>query len=324
MHMPSATRFPLPIGLPQFKAHFLRLNTALTMYSRETGMSIADIMESKVRAAMDELESMCHQSFFVTRYCTEVLGRIKNREILNAGGSGFVLGTDYDRICQPRDYNMQQWQNCTGRLQTDRKPINEVVDYRLALRGGETDDSVATIPNDWLQWNSETGDVHILANSLTTGATIFYSLFSIFPFYRPGMTQGWVPVTVHMCYTAGLVGLDMSNSYTSWDPTNACKWDTPESGDGTWNPVTLAGAEIRWGMEKVRNYQLNIAKMAGAAGLKDLANWIDGGGKSISMDGLSATVNPGVLEQRASALDQEARAWATTFDPMGGTIIVCA
>jgi hypothetical protein len=78
----------------------------------------------------------------------------------------------------------------------------------------------------------------------------------------------------------------------------------------TWNCGNpMPPFDTEWEQSFVIDYQRNIGQMAAANFLREMSSYLDRGGVSISVDGMSQSVVPNLVYQRADALEMGVRAW---------------
>lgn len=292
------TQFPLPISTEQLKLNFVGLGDPMKVLSAESGLSIDRIAAQYIRAAQYEVESTLRIPYFLTRFCT--------REI--AFQDGLVQGVDFDLYEEPSDYILSDWWRGTGRTRTHWTPVdiytprdNPTVGIaRFALTLQATNRFYNVQP-EWENIDDYTGEIHIMPYGPgLTGQTV-YSLFAVVPIYRAAQNTGVVPKFIHLRYTAGLV---------EWDP----------SSPGSYDPLTIP-VPTRWDGTFVTAFQVAISQQAAADMLRLITNLIDRGGASISLDGLSESVNPQVLWNRADGLEQLSRAWIQRAKQRDGSLV---
>jgi len=208
-----------------------------------------------------------------------------------ATAEALVLDTDYDELIDPVPYEIEAWRFNTGELDFRYTPVSTLTRVRFALH----DNKIADLPDEWLNVVARQGQVHTIAYG---GNPVYFNLITLFPFYQPGMMAGILPAVLHLQYTAGLV------SRTAYDPDAAAK-------------------STSWGQMEVVAYQSAIARLAAAKWMWQLGNALDAGGVSAAIDGMSESINPGVMDQRAQKMSDAAMAWANRVrDQQRGPVMV--
>lgn len=204
-----------------------------------------------------------------------------------------VFDADYDEIIDATPYIIHDWRHMTGRLDLEHAPIRSVEKLRFTLANNN---QVADIPDAWINTEQRGGSVH----SMPYGSNVVYfNLTTLYPFYRPGIMAGGVPCLVHLRYTAGLV------ERTDYE--------------------VVDGSVHAFGRMLVTAYQQAIGQLAAARWMAQLGNALDAGGVSISVDGLSESVNAAVLQQRAEKMELAAFTWGRrTREQQRGPVMVFA
>lgn len=284
--MPS-TLFPLPITVSQLKRQFSGLGDVLGALEEYTGQTVDEIAAEEIRKAQFEIETKTRMPYFVTRYCTREVAAYPDG---NEGGTPLVIGTDFDRILEPLDYIVADWQQGSGRVTLPWTPIDEIELYRFSFAN---QGQIVDLPLTWINKNDMHGAINLMPHGLGINETQYFRLLLLFPFYRGSLSGTVIPNIIHIRYTAGLVDARLGES-DEYDETAALN---PEK-------------QTNWDQGLVMAFQRGIAEMASAPILRNLANEIDRGGASISFAGLSESVNPGTLEDRADRNEQRATKWA--------------
>jgi hypothetical protein len=196
---------------------------------------------------------------------------------------GLILGSDYDRIQKPLSYFIRDWMALTGRTSLDWTPLwekNGLTGFRFALAGNVVGPD---IPPVWQNIDRKFGIVHIIP---TAAASVTFALSAINPLYSVGQRSGMVPDFIHVRYTAGLV--------------NPKTWDCSQP---------LPPFDTEWDQGLVMEFQRNIGQMAAANTLREMGSYLDQGGVSLSIDGMSQSVVPNLVYQRADTLEMGVRTW---------------
>lgn len=287
--MPS-TLFPLPISLTQLKRHFFGLGDVLEALSVYTGQTVDEVAGDHIRSAQWELEQSSSFPYFVTRYCTE---EVAARPDGSSGGTPLVLGEDYDRILQPMDYIIDDWMNGSASVKLPWRPIYSIALYRFTFTGGA---QIVDLPLGWANPNCMTGRLSIMPQGLGITSTQYYRLLLLFPFYRGSPCGTVIPNLIHMRYSAGLVDANLGDS----DEYDDAAAEAPQK-------------NTKWEQGIVSRFQRAIGLLASATLMRELASEIDKGGASISFAGLSESVNPQVLTQRADNNEKKATEWSDTI-----------
>ncbi len=285
--MPS-TLFPLPIAISQLKRNFSGLGDVLEAVADYSGQTVEEIAAEEIRKAQFDLETALRMPFFLTRYATEEIAAYPAG---SQGGTALVLGEDYDRIIQPQDYIIDDWQQGTGRMTLPWFPIEEITTYRFSFA---SQGHIVDIPLGWLNNDAMKGVINILPQGIGISSTQYFRLLLLFPFYRGSPSGVMIPQMIHMRYTAGLVDAKLGES--------------DEYGE---DAAIAPQKETKWDQGLVSAFQKAIAWKAAGPILRVLLNEIDLGGASISFAGLSESVNPNVLETRADKMDTLADKWVS-------------
>jgi hypothetical protein len=296
-----ATLTPLPISATRLRGYFASTLTELAALAQaaypdavDTDTAIDTLMTSAIRAAQWKLENLTGVPFFVTSYCTKEL----------ATQNSLILGTDFDQYVQPLDYRRDAWLKQQARTDLPKRPIKSVEQFRLTL---ENNAQVTDIDVTWLQVDREHGLLYVLPSGLATAGISFQTIYGLSIFLR-GAATGKVPLLIHVRFTAGLV--ERTGTYADPNGTDDYAPDvSPKNTD--------------WDQELVEAYQKALEKYAAALVMPQLGQYLDQGGRQISLDGLSENVNPQALLQRAEAYLKDATAWAFELkDSYQGPIMV--
>jgi hypothetical protein len=264
--------FPPAVSSAGLRKHLVGLGNLLDAQADFTGIDPQELAHTHIRAATYDIESELRMPFFVARFCSKTL----------ADELGLIQGTDYDRITPPMSYRLRDWQVATGRLRLYWSPMAGNVEMlRLALTANVIGPD---IPVEWINPDLETAEVHIIP---TSAASTTFALSAINPLYSVGQRSGVVPCFVHVRYSAGLVRLPSDHSL--------------------WNPDHLP-FDTQWDQNLIIAYQRAIAQLAAVYLMREALSYLDQGGLSLSLDGMSQSVNP-VLEQRANGLESTVQRW---------------
>jgi hypothetical protein len=269
-----ATLFPVPIDPAQVQVHFAGLEEVWLALQTVPGRALTDVLGDYARAAQGDLESRCGFLFFATRFAT--------REV--ASQESLTLGTDFDRYYQPLDYVISDWRLGTGEVRLNQRFLNTLDLLRLSTVGGG---ELVDVPLLWLNRDDRQGLLSVIPHKQSLESTVYFRLLISSPFFR-GQPGGVVPQIIHPRFSAGLV-------------------NAPETGWAAWDALQ---PETDWDPLLVKGFQLAIAQATAAPIMEAVASQLDRGGVSIGLDGLSESINPGVLLQRATTLRQSAEAWA--------------
>lgn len=297
-----ATLTPLPILANRLRGHFASnlgelgaLASAAYPDAADADTAIDSLFAAAIRAAQWKLENCTGVPFFVTRYCTREL----------AAQNTLTLGTDFDQYVQPLNYRRDAWLKQQARTDLDKRPVKTVTQFRLTL---ENDAQVTDIDATWLQVDREHGIIYVLPSGLATAGISFQTIYGLSVFLR-GAATGKVPLLVHIRYTAGLV--ERTGSYA--DP----------SGGSAYAP-DISPKNTDWDQDLVEAYQKALEKLAAALVMPQLGAYLDQGGRQISLDGLSESINPQTLMQRAEAYEKAALEWGCSLkDSYQGLVMVC-
>lgn len=282
-------RGPLPVSTESLSSQLSGTQTALeavasAAYPAESSVSdaVAKLLSRAIRAAQSRMEDLSETPFFVTRYCTPELAR----------SGDLQLGVDYDAISQPRNYIRERWIRQSGRINLPKHPVLSIEQYKLSL--GQ-DAVVYDIDLNWVQIDQKHASIYVLPSGLATAGLSFQNLYGYGVWVR-GSATGQVPLLIHLRYTAGLV----QRTGTADDPGNT---DLPYDPDADQKNTI-------WDQALVDEYQERLLLFAAALLMKPIGQYIERGGVSISLDGLSQTVNPQLLQQRAESYVKVAEDWA--------------
>jgi hypothetical protein len=287
--MPAPLR-PLAVSPEAVQSHFAGTGEALCAVAtaaypgEDEETAVTALLTRAVRAAQQTLERRSRVPFFVTRYCTRELATQEN----------LTLGTDFEEWVQPFTYRQDRWLKQSARTDLGRPFVTSIEQFRLTLEGNAR---LLDVELSWLQLNREKGVVFILPSGLATAGLGYQGIHATGAWLR-GAATGQIPLLVHVRFTAGLVS--RTGSYA--DPDDESAFDPDADGFNT-----------EWDQDLALEYQHQITLLAAASLMPSVGSYLEKGGLSISLDGLSEQVNSTLLQQRADNYEKGALAWAEAF-----------
>lgn len=292
--MANSSAEPLPLGADQAAAYLTGLESYLCRvaarefpFAGSSDAAVESFLSREIRVAQGVLEDRTRRPFFVTHFCTEEL----------ANQLAWVQGVDFDEIVLPLTYDTTAWQTTSGRTELTWAPLAlKVVDGKLSAVGHywlalAQVDKIAEVPVGWIQADALRSTLHLMPQALTDVGISYFTLFAMHPAgWRSGLAQH-VPLLVHVDYWAGLCERTAVGGSTPYDPVAYPK-------------------NTRWPQVQVAEYQQMIGKLTAASLYRKLSPALNRGGVSLSIDGISRSVNPQLLSQMANENQAEALDWA--------------
>jgi len=281
-----ASATPLPITAASLRAQFAGVEEALLAIAEAAHPTLSIdnavtlVLERAIRAAQYKLQELTGIPYFVTRYSTREL----------AAQNELLLGTDFDEVVLPQNYRRDVFWRQTGRTTLQWHPVKDIQQYALTL---ENQAVMANLELEWLQLNNKKGVVHLVPWGLNFANMSFMPWFIAGPYARGA---GQIPLFVHTRYRAGLV--ERTGSYDAPDDP-LVPYDPEAYPKNTW-----------FRQELCESYCTYIGRLGAALLCPAIGAYISHGGATISVPGISETINPQEMLQRADTYQKEAAAWA--------------
>jgi hypothetical protein len=276
-----ATVFPCPISADMVRDHFGGLGDFLTAMSAYSSRDPDTVLLEHARAAQDKLETLTTIPFFTTRYCTHVL----------ASQNNLALGTDFDRYTDAQPYDVDRLRAGLGNFDLPYLPLQTLDAMSLSLSdttGQAGSGKIGDIPLEWVERDYLRGRLFILPHG--QGLSLVFSQLGFLTYTYSAWMTGIVPAMIHVRFSAGLV--DLPADPADYDPETAYQ-------------------NTKYWPELVLDYQRAISQHAAGLLMRKLLPIITAGGTSVSLDGLSESVNPALIADLAKVNLDEPVAWAS-------------